>query len=90
MPCNRLALVLPLIFPRHVKLSEAPFLDRAGSHNVSAALYNATGSPHQLNLKRLHQLSAECNPMGAVQMDLIEVNPEGPNGKPDPVEQRLL
>jgi catalase-peroxidase len=37
------------------------------------------------NKERYSEKSDLDNPLAAVQMGLIYVNPEGPNGKPDPV-----
>src|SRR5205085_4495586 len=46
------------------------------NHGVLVSDDNADGDIHSRNLEK---------PLGAVQMGLIYVNPEGPNGHPDPV-----
>lgn len=48
----------------------------AGNHGVVSSDDNADGKQHTRDLE---------NPLAAVQMGLIYVNPEGPDGNPDPI-----
>ena len=81
--------------PDHLHREPCPGDDGLQDRSASAAVARTSGQPEEdvywgpenkwLGDERYSGDRELANPLGAVQMGLIYVNPEGPNGNPDPL-----